>query len=158
MTPVVLPVRRLRAPDSGVHGGDVMSLERKRMRGVRRVGVLALLVSSCHTWPSRPLAVVNPGANTIRVVTDGGRVRTVLDRGMVVGDSVVGRLNQIDTLQVNGWARLHPGDGRRTAIPVSRIVRLEVRELDGRRTFGWLVPIVVLVALLAASVAMLPAA
>ena len=77
---------------------------------------------------------------------------------MVVGDSVVGRLNQIDTLQVNGWARLHPGDGRRTAIPVSRIVRLEVRELDGRRSFGWLVPIVGLVALLAAFAAMLPVA
>lgn len=128
------------------------------MRGLRRVVVFGLVLSGCHAWPSRPLAVVQPGASTIRVVTDSGRVRTVLDRGMVVGDSVVGRLNQIDTLQVNGWARLHPGDGRRTAIPVSRIVRLEVRELDGRRSFGWLVPIVGLVALLAAFAAMLPVA
>ena len=46
--------------------------------GVSRVAVLLLLLSGCHVWPSRPLAVVGPGAGTIRVVTDSGRVRAVL--------------------------------------------------------------------------------
>lgn len=125
---------------------------------VSRVVVLLLLLSGCHVWPSRPLTVVGPGASTIRVVTDSGRVRAVLEGAAAVGDTVVGRLVRTDTLHANGWAMLRPGDGGRTAIPVSRIVRLEVRELDGRRTFGWLLPIAGLVALLAGAVLLLPIA
>ena len=128
-----------------------------RAAGVSRVVVL-LLLSGCHVWPSRPLAVVGSGASTIRVVTDSGRVRAVLDGAAPVGDTVVGRLVQTDTLYANGWAVLRPGDGGRTAIPVSRIVRLEVRELDGRRTFGWLLPIAGFVVLLAGLASMLPTA
>jgi hypothetical protein len=90
------------------------------------------------------------------VLTDGGVRAAVLDGAAAVGDSVIGRLSRVDTLHMSGWATLRAGSGERTAIPVAGITRLQIRELDQRRT---LAPLVVLggVALFVGAIAaMLP--
>jgi hypothetical protein len=60
----------------------------------------------------------------------------VLESARVVGDSVIGRLVSTDTLGAEGWARLRPGTNERTAIAVSAITRVEVRQLNKRRTLA----------------------
>ncbi len=83
-------------------------------------------------------AVSDLGAasRTIRVVTNDGRRRTVLEGATLVGDSVVGRNAGADTLGSKGWAPLGARTGERAAVAVSAVTRVEVRELDKRRTFG----------------------
>jgi hypothetical protein len=129
---------------------------------MRRAHVaLVLALSGCHTWPSRAATNMGAPGRTIRVVTDDGRRRAVLEGAALVGDSVIGRLAETDTLGTEGWARLRPGTGDRTAIAVSAITRVEVRELDKRRTYAPLVVLgvatAVLVLLAVAAVATLGA-
>lgn len=103
--------------------------------------VLVLLVSGCHAWRTRPASEIGDVGRTIRVSTDSGRRAAVLEQARVVADSVVGRLARIDTLRMDGWAPLRRGNGERTAIPIAAITRVDVRELDKRRTY---VPLMVL--------------
>jgi hypothetical protein len=97
---------------------------------------LALALAACHEWPSRPVGNLGTGGRTIRIVTADGRRRVVLESARVVGDSVIGRLVSTDTLGAEGWARLRPGTNERTAIAVSAITRVEVRQLNKRRTLA----------------------
>jgi hypothetical protein len=109
---------------------------------VRRALVaLVLSLPGCHSWPSRRMSEIGTTGRTIRVVTDDGLRRAVLEGATVVGDSVIGRLTEVDTLRGDGWTQLRPGTGERTAIAMSAVTRVEVRELDQRRTSA---PLVVL--------------
>ena len=94
-----------------------------------------------HTWPTRPVSEIGTAGRTIRVVTADGRRRTVLEDATLIGDGVIGRLVQSDTLRAGGWATLRRGEAERTAIPHSSITRVEQRELDKRRAY---VPLIVL--------------
>jgi hypothetical protein len=103
--------------------------------------VLLLLLSGCHAWPSRPVSEIGGLAGrTIRVVTDNGTRRAVLQGAAVVGDSVSGRVTALDTLRADGWAPLRGARGERMAIPASAITRVEVWELD-KRTYSALLVI-----------------
>ena len=65
----------------------------------------------------------------------------MLEDATVVGDSVIGRLVESDSLVGQRWVRLPSAAGERVAIAVSGIGRVEVRELDKRRTYA---PLIVL--------------
>ena len=126
---------------------------------MRRVGLaLVLVLAGCYAWPSRHVSDIGTPGPTIRVLTNGGLRAAVLDGAAAVGDSVIGRLSRVDTLHVSGWATVRAGSGERTAIPVAAITQLQIRELDGRRTFAPLVLLGGVVLLLAALAAMLPTA
>ena len=108
-----------------------------------------LVLAGCHAWPSRPVSEIGSAGRTIRVVTDNGTRRAVLEGAVVAGDSVSGRVTALDTLRADGWAPLQASGGERMVIPTSAITRIEVRELDKRRTYAPLVVIGVAAALVA---------
>lgn len=70
-----------------------------------------------------------------------GRRRAVLEDATAVGDSVIGRLVRTDSLVGQSWERLRSAAGQRAAIAVSRIRRVEVRELDKSGTYAPLIVI-----------------
>ena len=98
--------------------------------------LLALALSACHSWPSRPAGYLGVGGRTIRVVTNGGLRRIVLEDAALVGDSLIGRHTETDTLRVAGWERVRVGSGDRSAIASAAVTRVEVRELNKQRTFA----------------------
>ena len=125
------------------------------VRRARWVAPLALVLLGCHNWPTRQLNEIGAG-QTVRVVTDDGRRRAMLEGATVVDDSVVGRLAALDTLGRHQWAPLGSATGERTAIAVSAITRVERRELDKRRSvsaFVYLIPFAVLLAAFASMTA-----
>ena len=124
---------------------------------MRRFGLaLVLVLTGCYAWPSRPVSDIGTPGPTIRVLTNGGMRAAVLEGAAAVGDSVIGRLSRVDTLHVGGWATLQAGSGERTAIPVAAITRLQIRELDQRRTFAPLAVLGGVALLVGAIAAMLP--
>ena len=129
----------------------------KRATAVRHVAgrlapaAVALVLIGCHTWATRPVSKIKPG-QTVRVVTDHGRRRAVLEEAAVAGDSVVGRLATVDTLRRSEWVPLGPGEGERTAIAVSAITRVERREMKG---YIWKAPMPVRVGVFALLAALL---
>ena len=127
------------------------------MPNVRRFGLaLALVLAGCYAWPSRRVSDIRTPGPAVRVLTNGGMRAAVLEGAAAVGDSVIGRLSRVDTLHVSGWATLQAGSGERTAIPVAAITRLQIRELDQRRTFAPLAVLGGVALLVGAIAAMLP--